>query len=82
MNELILSAFMTFISGKQDVPLNSECSVVLEKEKLSGTKELSQNGNTVVVMNKNVPKICKVTSISWMEPLKIDILYSECPAKI
>lgn len=36
----------------------------------------------VVVMNKNVPKICKVTSISWMEPLKIDILYSECPAKI
>jgi len=48
-------------------------------------QHIAKETNTmyVVVMDKNVPKICKVTSINtWIEPLKIDILYSECPAKI
>jgi hypothetical protein len=35
----------------------------------------------VVVMDKNIPKICKVSS-GFLKPLKIDIIYSECPAKM
>ena len=52
MNELILSVFMTFISGQQVVPLNSECSVVVEKERNSGNNVLSNNGTTVAVLDE------------------------------
>ncbi len=46
-------------------------------------KKIAQETNVmyVVVMDKNIPKICKVSS-GILKPLKIDIIYSECPAKM
>jgi len=46
-------------------------------------KKIAQETNVmyVVVMDKNNPKICKVSS-GILKPLKIDIIYSECPAKM
>ena len=46
-------------------------------------KKIAQETNVmyVVVMDKNIPKICKVSS-GILKPLKIDIIYSECQAKM
>ncbi len=52
MNDLILSVFMTVITGQQAASLNADCATIIKKEKLAGKKNISIEQNTISVIDK------------------------------